>query len=300
MAHPVENEAGTTRCAANEARRGIIRKIYVCFNRNTGVAWPPCSAAMSYGFYLFPIASCICRLEGDPVTLTYDRQNIILTGANKYTLSKDTYNTSDPCSFNIEVKVTFLVRQQRVQYATTMPRFLDIEVLGYNIHLGQNHVAIVSISVIPFYSLQCGIHFMKHEIIYALSIIYKPWWRREMKAFSALLAFFEKNPTVPVGSPHKGQWRRFDVFFYLRLNKRLRKWPRRWWFGTPLCSLWRNCSDFSKYKNIFVFSIISEHWDAQVIAIPDCIPGRRPALQVPWEGNHRPPEDSPHKGPEIR
>ena len=35
----------------------------------------------------------------------------------------------------------------------------------------------------------------------------------------------------------------FGVFFDLRLKKRLSKQSRRWWFGTPSCSLWRHCND---------------------------------------------------------
>ena len=34
--------------------------------------------------------------------------------------------------------------------------------------------------------------------------------------------------------------RSFDVFFDLRLNKRLSKQPWGWWFVTPSCSLWRH------------------------------------------------------------
>ena len=44
--------------------------------------------------------------------------------------------------------------------------------------------------------------------------------------------------------PH--QWpvaRNFDVFFDLRLKKRLSKQPWGWWFDTPSCSLWRHCND---------------------------------------------------------
>ena len=37
--------------------------------------------------------------------------------------------------------------------------------------------------------------------------------------------------------------RSFDVFFHLRLNKRLRKQPWGWWFETPSWSLWRQCND---------------------------------------------------------
>ena len=37
--------------------------------------------------------------------------------------------------------------------------------------------------------------------------------------------------------------RSFDVFFDLRLNKRLSKQPWGWWFETPSWSLWRQCND---------------------------------------------------------
>ena len=37
--------------------------------------------------------------------------------------------------------------------------------------------------------------------------------------------------------------RSFDVFFDLRLNKRLGKQPWGWWFETPSWSLWRQCNE---------------------------------------------------------
>ena len=37
--------------------------------------------------------------------------------------------------------------------------------------------------------------------------------------------------------------RSFDVFFDLRLNKRLSKQSRRLWFETPSCSSWRRCNE---------------------------------------------------------
>ena len=37
--------------------------------------------------------------------------------------------------------------------------------------------------------------------------------------------------------------RSFDVFFGLRLNKRLSKQPWGWWFETLSWSLWRHCND---------------------------------------------------------
>ena len=36
--------------------------------------------------------------------------------------------------------------------------------------------------------------------------------------------------------------RSFDVFFDLRLNKRLSKQPWGWWFETPSWSLWHQCN----------------------------------------------------------
>ena len=45
----------------------------------------------------------------------------------------------------------------------------------------------------------------------------------------------------PLNSSHKGQWHgAFDVFFHLRLNKRLSKQWRGWWFDKSSRPLWRH------------------------------------------------------------
>ena len=49
--------------------------------------------------------------------------------------------------------------------------------------------------------------------------------------------------------------RSFDVFFDLRLNKRLNKQSWGWWFETPSCSLWRHCNDLSRPDSIGSASI---------------------------------------------
>ena len=50
--------------------------------------------------------------------------------------------------------------------------------------------------------------------------------------------------TGPGEFPTQGPMTRsFDVFFDLRLNKRLSKQPWCWWFETPSWSLWRHCND---------------------------------------------------------
>ena len=72
----------------------------------------------------------------------------------------------------------------------------------------------------------------------------RPWWRHQMKTFSALLALCAGNLPVPGEFPTQGPvTRSFDVFFDLRLNKRLNKQPWGWWFETPSWSLWRHCND---------------------------------------------------------
>ena len=50
------------------------------------------------------------------------------------------------------------------------------------------------------------------------------WWRHQMETLSALLVLCERNPSVTGRLPsQKPVTRSFDVFFDLRLNKRLSK-----------------------------------------------------------------------------
>ena len=61
-----------------------------------------------------------------------------------------------------------------------------------------------------------------------------PWWRHQMETFSALLAICEGNSPVAGEFPsQRSVTRSFVVFFDLRLNKRLIRQSRRWWFDTP-------------------------------------------------------------------
>ena len=53
---------------------------------------------------------------------------------------------------------------------------------------------------------------------------YFPWWRHQMETFSALVAICAGNSPVPGEFPtQRPVTRSFDVFFDLRLNKRLSK-----------------------------------------------------------------------------
>ena len=54
--------------------------------------------------------------------------------------------------------------------------------------------------------------------------------------------------------------RSFDVFFDLRLNKRLSKQPWGWWFETPAWSLWRHRNAITR-RDINSFIKVLELWN---------------------------------------
>ena len=66
-----------------------------------------------------------------------------------------------------------------------------------------------------------------------------------METFSVLLALCEGNPPVigkfPLQRPVS---RSYDIFFDLRLNKRLSKRSIHRWFEKPSRSLWRHCNTY--------------------------------------------------------
>ena len=66
-------------------------------------------------------------------------------------------------------------------------------------------------------------------------------WRHQIETFSTLLAICAGNSPVPGEIPaQRPVTRSFDVFFDLRLNKRLSKQSWGWWFETLSCPLWRH------------------------------------------------------------
>ena len=68
------------------------------------------------------------------------------------------------------------------------------------------------------------------------------WWRHQMKTFAALLAICAGNSPVTGEFPaQRPVMRSFDIFFDLRLYKRLSKQSWAWWFETPSRPLWRHC-----------------------------------------------------------
>ena len=71
-----------------------------------------------------------------------------------------------------------------------------------------------------------------------------------METLSALLAICVGNSPVPGEFPtQRPVTRSFDVFFDLRLNKRLSKQSRGWWFETLSRQLWRHRNVVAKFDD---------------------------------------------------
>ena len=101
--------------------------------------------------------------------------------------------------------------------------------------------------IVMFYQriepFMCRIYVRKHTCT-SISIIpgywEVAWWRHQMETFSALLAICAGTGEFPAQRPVT---RSFDVYFDLRLNKRLSKQWWGWWFEALSCSLWRHCNE---------------------------------------------------------
>ena len=81
-----------------------------------------------------------------------------------------------------------------------------------------------------------------HLLVDTVTVLARAWWRHQMDFF-CITGICAGNSTVPGEFPaQKPVTRSFDVFFDLRLNKRLSKQSWGWWSETPPRSLWRQCN----------------------------------------------------------
>ena len=119
----------------------------------------------------------------------------------------------------------------------------------------KNHEADLAISSPKFIYTKSNLYDMKLRC--CCNIIVKPWWCHQMQTISALLAICAGNsPGTPVPGEFPAQrpvTQSFDVFFDLRLNKRLSKQSWDWWFETLSCPLWRHRNDHRHHQHIFDF-----------------------------------------------
>ena len=78
------------------------------------------------------------------------------------------------------------------------------------------------------------------------------WWRLQMETFSSLLAICAGKSPVPGEFPAQMPVKQsFNVFFDLRLNKRLSKQSWGWWFETPPFPLWRHYYGYEAKWNLY-------------------------------------------------
>ena len=74
--------------------------------------------------------------------------------------------------------------------------------------------------------------------------------RHQTETFSALLAICAENsPATGEFPAQRPVTRSFDFFFHLRLNERLSKQSRCWWFKTPSRPLWRHSNEVNPCEN---------------------------------------------------
>ena len=72
-----------------------------------------------------------------------------------------------------------------------------------------------------------------------------------MESFSTLPGFYVQNSSVRGEIPSQGPvTRSFDVSFDMRMNKRLSKQTRGWWFEPPSRSSWRHCDGKPQVQDI--------------------------------------------------
>ena len=134
------------------------------------------------------------------------------------------------------------------------------------------------------------------------------WWRHQMETFSALLAICAGNSPVPGEFPsQRPVTQSFDVFFDLRLNKRLSKKSWGWWFETPSCPLWRHSNEKIAFR-IFATTLQWRQNERDCVSIAYSIvcsgtdqrKHQSSASLAFVRGIHHWTVNSPHKGPLTR
>ena len=107
----------------------------------------------------------------------------------------------------------------------------------------------------------------KHSLVH--EIIFDPWWRHQMETFSALLAICAGNSPVSGEFPaQRPVTRSFDVFFDLRLSKRLSKQSWGWWIETPSRPLLRQCNAMSRISSKLRYMYLSSNCHGQLLNWP--------------------------------
>ena len=92
-------------------------------------------------------------------------------------------------------------------------------------------------------------------------VLHRAWCHHQMETFSALLAICAGNSPVPSEFPtQRPVTQSFDVYFDLRLNKRLSTQSWGWWFEMLWCPLWRHCNGLAVSLSFCVLSFKTPEW----------------------------------------
>ena len=104
--------------------------------------------------------------------------------------------------------------------------------------LATKHGSFCMVSTVCWWS--CILRFWD---ICKILVFCESWRRHQMETFSTLRAICAGNSPVTGEFPsQRPVMQSFDFFFYLRLNKRLSKQSRGWWFDTLSRPLWCHCN----------------------------------------------------------
>ena len=134
------------------------------------------------------------------------------------------------------------------------------------------------------YSVWCSEHSGWIPVLFhcRFDVSVNSWWRHQMETFCPLPALRVGNSPVTGEFPsQRPVTQSFDVFFDLRLNKRLSKQSRRQWFEAPSRSLWRNCNSivccyivrnspfcpWHRFKRLHSFGILLSAQDSLTVVL---------------------------------
>ena len=134
------------------------------------------------------------------------------------------------CRFSIDIQNDWFGIQISVQYNPSGPMYNTsalVEVMAW-CRSGPVHVTGSELII----ALPANVHIPRWNIS-------RPWWCHQMETFAALLAIGAEHSPVTGEFPFQ---RPVTRSFNVRMNRRLSKQSRRWWFEMPSRSLWRHCN----------------------------------------------------------
>ena len=161
-------------------------------------------------------------------------------------------------------------------------------------HAKGNLTELSSLASVPHWDLIVDIIMLTLESIRQDAISTNPWWRHQMETFSALLAFCAGNlPWTGEFPAQRPVTRSFDVFFDLRLDKRLSKQSWGWWFETLSYTLWRHRNAMTWSVNaygilsnyIFMEKLWTDYFLFRPMKCVSGVMGSRPSTQRCYDVN---------------